>query len=85
VVYQYRRVAFLHTYDAPRRARNHLICVIQDALRRLGVDVVDIYGIDAFVPADLLFVHYDRSLVPEAICSAPQGWSTGNVSPAVST
>jgi hypothetical protein len=40
---------------------------MQDALRRLGVDVVDIYGIDAFVPADLLFVHYDRSLVPEAI------------------
>ncbi|MEZ6001460.1 hypothetical protein [Hyphomonas sp.] len=58
------RVAILHTEDEPQNIRRHLICIIEDALKQLGVDIVDLYGTDKFVPADLLFVHYDRSVVP---------------------
>jgi hypothetical protein len=47
----------------------HLVCIIEDALTRLGVEVVNLYGTDEFVPADLLFVHYDRSVVPAHVSS----------------
>lgn len=65
--FRHHRVAILHTPDMPRGARIHLVCIIEDALKRLGVDVVHLYGTDEFVPADLLFVHYDRSVVPPHI------------------
>jgi len=64
---QHRRVAILNTPDTPRHARHHLICIIQDMLRNFGVEVIHLYGTDTFVPADLLFVHYDRSVVPAAV------------------
>jgi hypothetical protein len=44
-----------------------MVSIIEDALNRLGVEVVHLYDTDTTVPADLLLVHYDRSVVPEEV------------------
>lgn len=67
--YRRHRVAILHTPEMAEGARVHLVCIIEDALTRLGVEVVNLYGTEEFVPADLLFVHYDRSVVPAHVSS----------------
>lgn len=44
-----------------------MVCIIEDALNKLGIEVVHLYGTDTVIPADLLLVHYDRSVVPEDV------------------
>ena len=38
---------------------------LAEVWRKAGVDVIFLFGVDRFVPADLAILHVDRSLVPE--------------------
>ncbi|MDP1555551.1 MAG: hypothetical protein Q8L84_08840 [Hyphomonas sp.] len=62
-----KRLAILHSRAAPRGTRHHMIVVIADRLREMGIEVVDLYGTDHFVPADAVFVHVDISVVPPSL------------------
>jgi hypothetical protein len=59
-----RRIGLVHAEDYPRDARIHIISLIIDMWEEAGIEVFHLYGTDTFEPADLMFVHVDRSLVP---------------------
>jgi hypothetical protein len=44
--------------------RNYLVHHLAELWRRDGLEVVYLYGTDRFVPADLVLVHVDLSVVP---------------------
>lgn len=61
------RVAFLHETTYSPDQRIHMIVLIEDILKASGIEVVHLVSTDHYIPADLLFVHVDRSIVsPEA-------------------
>ena len=60
------RIAILYADGHKPGSRHHMICVLADFWRGDGIEVFDLAGTDKFVPADLLIVHVDRSIVPQA-------------------
>ena len=57
------RLAFLHEATYSPDQRIHMIVLIEDILKASGVEVVHLVSTDHYIPADLLFVHVDRSIV----------------------
>jgi hypothetical protein len=45
--------------------RQYLISSFAEIWRALGIEIVYLFGTDRFVPADLIIVHVDLSVVPE--------------------
>jgi hypothetical protein len=48
-----------------REKEHHAITHVADFWREEGLEVVFLYGVDRFVPADVAIVHVDLSVVPE--------------------
>lgn len=62
-----RRIAILmHQSDSESTAWRYLIHHFADIWRNDGHDVFYLFGIKKFVPADLIFVHVDLSVVPQS-------------------
>lgn len=64
---QPKKLAILHSRSTPPGGRHHMVSVIADNLSELGVEVIHLYGTGRFVPADAVFVHVDRSVVPRDV------------------
>ncbi|MBA3067744.1 MAG: hypothetical protein FP825_04580 [Hyphomonas sp.] len=62
-----KKLAILHSPDAPPGARYYMVMQIADYLEALGIDIIHLYGTGRFVPADAIFVHVDRSVVHPGI------------------
>lgn len=61
-----RRIALLfHEADQEGHGGTYLVHALGEVWRAAGHEVVELYGPDRFVPADLCFVHVDVSEVPE--------------------
>ena len=61
-----KRIAILfHENDRDRDLSAYVVWFLADLWREAGHDVVLLYGIRRFVPADLVLVHVDLSVVPE--------------------
>jgi hypothetical protein len=61
-----QRIAILMHERAEHISGKHLIDVLADYWREDGCNVILLYGTKHFIPADLLFVHVDLSVVPDA-------------------
>lgn len=62
-----KRIAvLLYEKDNHQTLKQHLICLLAEQWRQDGHEVIFLFGIDEFVPADLLFVHIDLSIVPDS-------------------
>lgn len=60
------RVAVLfHEREGDVDPAGYLVHLLAQMWREDGLEVVDLYGTDRFVPADLVLVHVDLSVVPE--------------------
>lgn len=59
----FERIAILHADNELRDANRHAIFVMEATWRRMGVEVVHLYGCAEYEPADLIFLHVDRSCV----------------------
>jgi len=61
-----KRIAILfHENDRDRDLSDYAVWSMADVWREAGHDVVFLFGVRRFVPADLVFVHIDLSVVPE--------------------
>jgi len=61
-----KRIAVLfHENDRDRDLSEYAVMGMADIWREAGHDVVFLFGARRFVPADLVFVHIDLSVVPE--------------------
>ena len=60
------RIGILHHDRTQIVRRGYLIDLMADLWQERGAEVVDIIGIDTRVPVDLLLLHVDLSVVPEA-------------------
>lgn len=60
-----RRIAILFHEKDRWRPTNYLISLYADFWREDGHEVFCLYGVSNFVPADLVVVHVDLSVVPE--------------------
>jgi len=61
------RVAVLrHPWERDVAPAGYLVHQLAEMWRDGGLEVVYLYGIDRFVPADLVLVHVDLSVVPDA-------------------
>jgi hypothetical protein len=61
-----RRIAILHhAADNENIASTYIVSRLAQIWRQDGHDVFNLFGISEFVPADLIFVHVDLSIVPE--------------------
>lgn len=61
-----RRIAILmHEEDDEERLQYYLVTRMAEYWREEGHEVVFLFGTDRVVPADLLFVHVDLSVVPD--------------------
>lgn len=69
-----KRLAILHAPAMQRGARHHMIVLIADRLREMGVEVIDIYATERHVQADALFVHIDLSVIPESVTRFAQSY-----------
>lgn len=58
------RIAILNAQNFVPDSRIHLISILADFWRADGIEVVELSGTQVFVPADVLIVHVDRSVVP---------------------
>ena len=58
-----KKLAILHAEGTPRGTSHHMVVKIAEHLRRMDVEVIDLYGTGYFEPADAVFVHVDRSVV----------------------
>lgn len=62
-----RRIAILmHEEDDEDVLEKYLISRLAEYWREAGHEVIFLFGTEHFVPADLLFVHVDLSVVPES-------------------
>lgn len=62
-----RRIAILmHQEDDEDVLEEYLVARLAEYWREAGHEVVFLFGTDQFVPADLLIVHVDLSVVPES-------------------
>ncbi len=61
-----KRLVILHAPGMARGARHHMVVLIADRLRDLGVEVIDVYATNRLVKADAIFVHVDLSVVPQS-------------------
>lgn len=59
-----KKLAILHDEGAPRGSHQHMVGKIAEFLRAMDVEIVNLYGTGYFEPADAVFVHVDRSVVP---------------------
>jgi hypothetical protein len=58
------RIAIL--FHKRQRATGHyLIRSFVEAWRAVGIEAIELFGTDRFVPADLVLVHVDLSVVPQ--------------------
>lgn len=61
-----KRIAvLLYKNDTQQTLKQHLIFLLAEYWRNDGHEVIFLFGTDKFVPADLLFVHVDLSVVPD--------------------
>lgn len=61
------RLAIIHELSYVPGDRRHMIVLIEDALKAMGVDIVHTNKATGYVPADAVFVHIDQSIIsPEA-------------------
>ena len=61
-----RRIAVLfHERQGPERAVHYAIHHLAELWRADGLDVVYLFGVGEFVPADVAIVHIDLSVVPD--------------------
>lgn len=61
-----KRIAILcHKEDNEHTLQSHLILPLAEYWREDGHEVIFLFGTDQFIPADLLFVHVDLSVVPD--------------------
>jgi hypothetical protein len=61
------RLAVINELSYTPGERRHLIVLIEDMLKEMGVDVVHITKAHGYIPANAAFVHIDQSIVsPEA-------------------
>lgn len=67
-----KTLAVLHSRNTPFGAPHHMVSVIAAHLAELGVDVIHMHGPADYVPADALFVHMDRSVLPKGIAEFAQ-------------
>jgi hypothetical protein len=61
-----QRIAILRHEKAEVMSGRRVIDLLADYWREGGYNVIFLYGTKNFVPADLLFVHVDLSVVPDA-------------------
>jgi hypothetical protein len=61
-----QRIAILRHEKAEYMSGKRVIDLLADYWREDGYNVIFLYGTKHFVPADLLFVHVDLSVVPDA-------------------
>ncbi len=65
-----RRIAILmHEKDDKANLKNYLISILAEHWREDGHEVIFLFGTGRYVPADLLFVHVDLSVVPDSYLS----------------
>jgi hypothetical protein len=55
----------MHKNQPRKRIGGHLIKYLADAWRDDGLEVAFVFGVDRFVPADLVIAHVDLSVVPD--------------------
>jgi hypothetical protein len=61
------RLAIINELSYAPGDRRHMIVLIEEALRAMGVDIVHITKASGYIPADAVFVHIDQSIIsPEA-------------------
>lgn len=61
------RIAILmHERDDEDNVKNYLIYTLAEIWREDGHDVIFLFGIKQFVPADIIFIHVDLSVVPDS-------------------
>ena len=59
------RIAILHSATRREFKDTKLINLLRIHWSNWGAEVIDIYGTDSFIPADLVLVHVDLSIVPK--------------------
>lgn len=70
-----KRIAVLfHARERDLDPRLYLVGHLAELWREDGLEVVYLYGTDRYVPADLLLVHVDLSVVPEAYLEFASGY-----------
>ena len=68
-----RRIAILlHQENRRRDLRHYQIYRLAKIWREMGIDVVFVFGVDRFVPADVAILHIDLSVVPAEYCEFAQ-------------
>ncbi|HMU65493.1 MAG TPA: hypothetical protein PKE57_00025 [Cellvibrionaceae bacterium] len=66
----HKTIALLfHEQDSPATIHNYLITYYARIWQQLGFKVFALFGTHQFIPADLILVHVDLSVVPEAYCT----------------
>jgi len=55
-----------HEMDRQKKPRTYVISFLADVWREEGHHVIELFGIDEFVPADIAILHVDLSVIPEA-------------------
>ena len=61
-----RIAILLHENDKERMLQSSLIYSMAEYWKRDGHEVIYLYGTETFLPADLIFVHVDLSVVPDS-------------------
>lgn len=61
-----RRIAILQHASHPPGTQHHLVDYLAQFWRKAGLDVITLQGTDVFTEADILFLHVDRTIVPES-------------------
>lgn len=61
------RIAVLfHASERGLEPRSYIVGHLTDIWREDGLEVIHLHGVDQFVPADLVLVHVDLSVVPDS-------------------
>jgi hypothetical protein len=71
-----QRIAILRHERAEHMRGKHVIDIMADYWRKEGHGVIFLYGTKRFIPADLLFVHVDLSVVPNAYLTFAKRYPT---------
>lgn len=60
-----RRTVAILFHERQPDTRRYLVSSLAEVWRAEGLEVIELFGIDTFRPADLIIVHVDLSVVPE--------------------
>jgi len=64
-----KRIAILTESKAVYHSRSYFLALLIECWQAAGIEVVLLFGAEQFVPADILILHVDMTVIPEAYCT----------------